>query len=249
MVALEDTQHGRKARTADAVKAEIAPADEVAVDLARLAIVAEADLGPAALEIVHAYVLDLEQNLLAVGEEPRDDVFHHLLLAVDRHTPVDQLAEVEVVQRAVEVEEDAAVEHALAQHAVADAELGQEVGDPLLEQTSPDAVLDVLAAAILDDDRIDARATEQQRQHEPGGACAHDPDLGTHRVFPPAGICAVRRLSAYPRSRGAKGTGSRKTLDVSAYRWPVARAPSRARPRRSGGPAQCRKCKGAMTVD
>ncbi len=57
---------------------------------------------------------------------------------------------------AVEAEIIAVVEHGLALHAVADAGFGQHVGRPLLDQAGADALLDIVAAAVLDDDRVDA---------------------------------------------------------------------------------------------
>src|SRR5262249_20431854 len=189
----------------------VAPADEVAVDLLGDAGVAEADARPLAGEIVDADVLDLEQDLDAVGKKARHQVLHHLLLAVDGNALADQVAEIDVVQRAVEIEEDAAVEHALAPHAVADAELDQQVGHPLLEQPRPDPVLDVVAVAVLDDDRIDSGAAEQQREHEPGRTRAHDPDLGAH-FHSSAAFVPYGTLSGGP-CRGRDG--SRKRLDDS----------------------------------
>ena len=109
-------------------------------------------IGRRAGEIVDADVGDLEQDLSAVGEPAGDQVLHHLLLAVDRDALADQLAEIDVVQRAVEAEMHAVVEQALALHALADAGLDQQVARPLLDQAGADAALDVVAAAVLQDD-------------------------------------------------------------------------------------------------
>ena len=114
--------------------------------------------GLVAVEVVHADVVDLERIAHAVGEQPRDQVLHHLLLAVDGDALADQLAEVDVMRLAAEAEMDAVVEHGLALQALADAGVDQQVGDPLLEQAGADAVLDIVAAAVLEDDRLDARA-------------------------------------------------------------------------------------------
>ena len=94
------------------------------------AVVPEADYRRLAGEVVHADVVDLEQDLSAVGKPPRDQVLHHLLLAIDGDALADQLAEIDVVQRAVEAEMDAVVEHPLALHALADAGLDQQIARP-----------------------------------------------------------------------------------------------------------------------
>ena len=71
-------------------------------------------------------------------------------------------------------------EHPLALHALADAGLDQEIARPLLDQAGADAALDVVAAAVLDDDRLDAGAMQKMREHQPGRPGADDPDLGAH---------------------------------------------------------------------
>src|SRR5207253_8669015 len=54
-----------------------------------------------------------------------------------------------------------------------------QLGRSLLEHAGADAVLDVLAAAIFEDDALDSRDLEQARQGEPGRPRADDPDLGS----------------------------------------------------------------------
>ena len=43
------------------------------------------------------------------------------------------------------------------------------------------ALLDVLAAPVLEDDRVDALEVEQVRERQPGRAGADDPDLRAHQ--------------------------------------------------------------------
>ena len=50
----------------------------------------------------------------------------------------------------------------------------------LLEHAGAHALLDVLARARLEDDRLDALQVEQVGQQQPGRAGADDPDLGVH---------------------------------------------------------------------
>src|SRR5262249_4209244 len=150
---------GGNARPANTVKA-VAAADEVAGKLSVRAVVAEANFRRAAAKIVHAHVARLEQNWPAAGEPPLDQVLHHLLLAVDGHALADEIAEIDVVQGAAEGKMDAVVEHALALHARTDAGFDQQVARPLLDQAGADAALDIIAAAVFQDDAVHALEVE-----------------------------------------------------------------------------------------
>ena len=68
--------------------------------------------------------------------------------------------------------------------ALADARVGEEVDRALLEQPGAHALLDVLAAAALEHDRLDALAVQQVAEQQPGGAGADDGDLGAHPRHP-----------------------------------------------------------------
>src|SRR5204862_1562192 len=139
---------GRNARTANAVEA-VAAADEVAGELDVPPAVAAADFRRAAGEIVHAHIARLEQNLSAVGEPPLDQILHHLLLAVDGDAFADEIAEIDVVQRAAEGEIDSVVEHAFALHPRADPAFHAEVPRSLIDQPCPDAACALIAAAVF----------------------------------------------------------------------------------------------------
>ena len=56
--------------------------------------------------------------------------------------------------------------------------LAEQIDRALLQHAGADTLLDIVAAARLEHDRLDARDLEQPRQREPGGAGADDPDLG-----------------------------------------------------------------------
>jgi hypothetical protein len=131
--------------------------------------------------IVQADVLDLEINLRAVGEAACDQVLDDFLLAVDRDALAHELAKVEVMQRAIEAEENTVMEHRLALQALAYARFDQEIGRPLLEHARAHPLLHVGAAAVLQHDRVNPAAMQQMREHQPGGAGAYDADLGAHR--------------------------------------------------------------------
>ena len=59
-----------------------------------------------------------------------------------------------------------------------DARAVEELGDVVLEHACPDPRLDVVAAARLEDHRVDPRDVEQVPERQPGRAGADDPDLG-----------------------------------------------------------------------
>ena len=82
---------------------------------------------------------------------------------------------------AVELELDAFVDDPLAVHPFADTRPSQQFDRALLEHAGPDPVLDVVAAAVLEHDGIDALEVEQVREGQAGGAGADDPDLGPHQ--------------------------------------------------------------------
>ena len=57
----------------------------------------------------------------------------------------------------------------------------EQVGRALLEHARPDPLLDVLAAAVLEHDRLDPGLLEQPAERQPGRAGADDPDLRAHQ--------------------------------------------------------------------
>ncbi len=83
---------------------------------------------------------------------------------------------------ALELEVDPVVHDPLAFEPDADTDLAEQVGVPLLDHTGADPLLAVLAAARLDDDRLDPLGLEDPRQGQPGRAGADDADLGLHSL-------------------------------------------------------------------
>ena len=57
-------------------------------------------------------------------------------------------------------------------------DVDEEVDDRLLEDAGADACLDVLAAPVLQDHRVDALAVQEVSERESGRACTDDPYLG-----------------------------------------------------------------------
>ena len=171
----------RDGGAADAVEA-VAAGDDVAFERLVPALVLEMDRRPLAVEAVDVRRLGLEQDRAAARQPRRDQILHHLLLAIDR----DDLArrqhrQVDVDDAAAEADVEPRVGHALAMQPLAGAELVHQVDGALLQHAGAHAALDVVAAARLQHDAVDAGALQQQRQEQPGRTGADDPDLRAHR--------------------------------------------------------------------
>ena len=152
----------------------VAAGDDVALELAA-GVAHDAALGVDALD----GALEVERQ--AAVEPRRDEVLDHLRLAVDDDRPsVGELAERDTVTLAVELEMDAVVDDSLPVHALADAELAEQVGGALLEHAGADAVLAVVARAALEHDGLDPGPLEHPRERQPRRARADDADLGLH---------------------------------------------------------------------
>src|SRR5262249_26155650 len=204
----------RNARPANPMKA-VGAADEIAGELDISPLVAEANFRGAAGDVVDTHVVRLEQNCAAVGKSTRDQIFYDFLLAVDGHAFADEIAEIDVVQGAAECEIDAIMEHAFVLHAIADAGFDEQVARPLLDQSGTDAALDIVAAAILQDHTVDARAVEQMREHQPGGPGTDDTDLRAQVTLGHPAIVSRthdRRLCPLP-------VGERATLFCNIKEW------------------------------
>src|SRR6476660_8388561 len=126
--------------------------DEIAVDFLRPAILPEPDLRFLRFQVVDGNGIDLEQQWSPISEAALNQVFYNLLLAVNRDTLVHQRIEVEAVKIAVDPDIDAPMQHTLALHALADSHIGEQVGGPMFYQPGADAIFDIVATAILDDD-------------------------------------------------------------------------------------------------
>src|SRR6185436_2393403 len=120
------------------------------------------------------------------------------------------------VALAVEAQLDAVVDEALAVEPVGEPGVVEELDGALLEDARADAVLDVLAAARLEHDRVDSLEVEEVRKQQPGRLGPDDSDLCPHLCL---SVCLIRlgnrsianprrrapppRPRTWPRSRGA----------------------------------------------
>ena len=234
IVALEHAEHAvGNARPANAVEA-VAAGDEVAFDLLRPALMREADLRPLRRQLMHADAVDLEQQRPAVDQSLRHQILHHLLLAVDGDEFADQRLEFDAVQFAIDADIDAAVALTLALHARADADIDQKFGGPMLDQPGADAVLDVIAAAVLDDDGFDALQMQQPRQHQAGRPGSDNSDLSSHSTLPAARCAPIGAIHAAGKGTlpGKAWTNLIGSRAVTTARHSAALAPCRRGRRR-----------------
>ena len=78
------------------------------------------------------------------------------------------------------------VDHAFAPQPLVDAELVHQVDGALLQHAGAHATLDVVAAARLQHDAIDAGAMQQMREKQSGRPRADDGDLCVHFLSRPS---------------------------------------------------------------
>ena len=160
--------------------------DEIRLDDLALALMAEGHLRARAVELLRHHVGDLEQDLPAGRQPRRDQVLDHLLLAVDGDRAAGhQLLECDPVALPAEPQLDAVMDQALAQQPLPRTRADQRVHGALLEHAGPHPVLDVLAAAGLEHDGLDAAQPQQVGEQEPGRPGADDCDLSTHAPLLP----------------------------------------------------------------
>jgi hypothetical protein len=111
-----------------------------------------------------------------------DEVLHDLRLPVDDDRPAcGELAQWHAVPLAVELELDSTVDEPFSLQPLAGAGVDEKVGDRLLEHARSDALLDVLAAAVLEHDGLDAFPVQELREGETCRPGADDADLRPHQ--------------------------------------------------------------------
>ena len=161
----------------------VAPRDDVALELLRGTLVGEEDTRPLGLDVLDPDVVDLEEEGAPGLEAGLDQVLHDLRLPVHHdRLAARQGGHVDPVPLARELQLDAVVHEPLARHPLAHAGIGEEVDDALLEHARANAGLDVLAAPVLQDHRLDPRAMEQLGERQPGRPRSDDRHLGAHHA-------------------------------------------------------------------
>ncbi len=150
----------------------VAAGDRVAADLVPgPGGVGVAEQGPVLVEVGDLGAGDLELELGPGGQPGLDQVLDDLGLGVDRDpAAAGQVAEIEVVPLARELQVDAAVLEALGVHPLAQADRAEQLDGAGLQQPGPLPGLAVGPAAVLHHDRVDAAQRQQVRQQQAGPA-------------------------------------------------------------------------------
>ncbi len=81
---------------------------------------------------------------------------------------------------AAEAEPDAIVPQSFALQALANAGFNHQVDSALFQHSRPYAIFDILAAAALQDYRLDASQVQQMGEHQAGRSCPDDTHLSSH---------------------------------------------------------------------
>ncbi len=84
---------------------------------------------------------------------------------------------------ALESQLDTVMDEPFASQAIANTGCDEQIDGALLEHAGTHALFDVLTAAPLDDNRLDAFEVEQVRQHQSRRAGADNPDLCPHSAI------------------------------------------------------------------
>ena len=125
-----------------------------------------------------ADVFGLEENLAAGGEPRGDQILDDFVLRVDgNRAAAGQPAQIDSMAAAAEAQFDAVMDQADALESLADAGFIQQIDGALFEHAGADALLDILAAASLEHDRLDAVEVQQMRKHQPRRSRSDDADL------------------------------------------------------------------------
>ncbi len=128
-----------------------------------------------------AGVFDFEENLAAGGEPRIGQILDHFVLRIDRdRLAAGEFREIDAMGALAEAQIYAVVDEAFALEACADAGFFQQIHGALLEDTGAHAFLHVLAAAIFEDDRLDAVKVQQMRENQAGGPGSDDANLRAH---------------------------------------------------------------------
>ena len=156
----------------------VASRDEIARQLAEVAVVAVANLRRGSVEVVDTDRVRLEDNLAAGRQPRRDQILDDFVLSVDGHrAPSGQPAQIDAMSTAAEAQFDPVMHETQTLHPLADAGFIQQVDGALLEQPGANALFCISAAANLEHDGFDAGKMQQVRQHQPSRSRANNPDL------------------------------------------------------------------------
>ncbi len=153
------------------------------------------------VEVMHADIGGLEQDLSIRGQSRRDQILHHLVLAVDHHMFADEFRKIDAVIGAIEAHHHTRMQHALAPHAFADPGFVQQLLGAVFQHARTNAVLDVFARSRFQHNGLDTLQMQQMRQQQSGRTSPDDTNLRSHPVASFTGQCS--RPACGVHNRGA----------------------------------------------
>jgi hypothetical protein len=112
---------------------------------------------------VNGHALSFKENLAFCSEPCCDEIFHNLLLGIDRDTAARQGLEIDAMPLLVETNLHAVMNQSFPLHALAQPHIRQKVDGTLLQDPGPHSLLTVLAASTLDHNRIDSSLVQEVR--------------------------------------------------------------------------------------
>ena len=143
-------------RATDTVEA-VATRDKVAFQRLVLALVGKANAWLVGIDIVDGYGVRFEQQRAAGLHPRRDEILHHLRLAVDGgDLAAAQRLHVHVNDLTQETDIEGRIDHAFAMQPLAAADFVHQIDGMLLEHAGADTTFDILAAARFQNHAIDA---------------------------------------------------------------------------------------------
>jgi hypothetical protein len=135
----------------------ITTGNEITIQFPVLTVFAVAEYGTGRFDAGEFDIIHLEVDRSAGSQPGIDQIFDHLTLTIDPDRPATgKVAQGNPVTVAVEAQLDAMVNQAFTPESVSKTGFTQQVNRALLENAGPDALLNVLAAARLQYNRINA---------------------------------------------------------------------------------------------
>jgi hypothetical protein len=155
----------------------VAAGDEIAAQLMIDSVGPVGQSRPVHPDVMQGDVRRLPDNRSIAGQARRNQVLHHLALAVDRDGLARQPGQVDSEAPAVHSELDPLVDQPLAVQALGDAGLFQKLDSAVLQNAGTDASLDVSTRPVLEDDALDPVQFQQACQQQSCRSRADDPHL------------------------------------------------------------------------
>ena len=201
----------------------IAPANKIADDLVRLAVVLEANTRRLTVQIMGPCVIRFEQNRSAGMQARLDEILHHLVLRVHRDgAAASQFLHVYAVTLPVKAKFYTVMDQPFAAQALAHSRCVEQIHCALFEHAGAVALLHMPARLRLDYDGLDAFKVEQVREQKTGGSRANDADFRVQCRHNSALHDTIVRMKEYPRTQ----PGTQPEYLYEGYRSSIKRAPS-----------------------